>query len=705
MEASATDGLTWIRTHCGRMDHGGCALRVGVRDNRIIRVTGDPDGYLNRGYICPKGAASPDKLTHPERLRRPLRRTGERGEGKWASIGWDEALSTIADRLGRIRAEQGARAAVFCQGMPKGLEHFALIRLANLFGSPNVAAVQDVCHAPREITGLHTCGFYPVADFHHPTELAVLWGSNIAATNEEGMICSQLTGALRSGAGLMVVDPRRTELAERADLWLPLRPGTDHVLALSLLQVIVSEGLYDGAFVAEWTWGFDDLARHVDAFPPERTEPVTGAAAETVRAAARMYAAARPAALQWGNAIEGTPNNFHAARALIGLMAICGHLDAPGGNIAAAEPPVMGLGEFVRADRLPDKRRQMIHAHAGTIPRLMTVPPALFKRAVLEGVPYPVKGAYVQCANPMLAWADAAETRTVFETLDFVAVSDIFMTPTAAMADIVLPAATQFEFNDIGHYGLGRGILLARPRAVDPPPECRSDLAILNDLGRRMTDPADWFDDPDEMLAAVLAPSGLTFREFAEKGHLKGPERFRKYRAKGFRTPTGKVELRLSRAEQYGLPPLPDVGNIAVPDDRYPLLLTSAKDPHYLHSSYRWVDRLRRKSPRPLARIHPDTARRFGVRDGESAVIETAAGRFVQTVRITARMQPGIVLAAHGWWFPEDRTDPLSGWDRANYNMATAATSPGKAFGTPTLRGIPCVLRPEAPDPGPHREK
>ncbi len=699
------EDLDWIRTHCGRMDHGGCALKVGVRNNRIVRVTGDPEGCLNRGYVCAKGLASPDKLIHPRRLRHPLMRVGERGAGQWESIGWDQALSTIAARFLEIRKTHGARAAAFCQGMPKGMEHFVLIRLANLFGSPNVVAVQDVCHAPREITGRHTCGFYPVADFHHSSQLALLWGSNIVATNEEGVICSQLTRALRSGADLMVVDPCRTELAERADLWIPLRPGTDQALALAMLHVIVAEGLFDEDFATNWTWGFDDLARHVAAFPPEEMAPITGVAADVTREAARRYAAARPAALQWGNAIEGTPNNFHAARALICLMAICGNLDVPGGNIAAVEPPVMGLGEFVRADRLPDKRKEMIHAHYGTIPQLMTVPPALFKRAVREEVPYPVKGMYIQCANPMLSWADSPGTRTALETLDFIAVSDIFMTPTAAMADIVLPAATQFEFNDIGHYGLGHGIVLARPKVVAPPPDCRSDMAILNELGRRMTDPSDWFEDPDEMLAAVLKPAGLSFRDFAEKGCLQGSARFRKYRDRGFRTPTGKVELRLSRAEKFNLPPLPDLGDMPRCDDRYPLLLTSAKDPHYLHSSYRWVDRLRRKSPHPLVRFHPDTGRRFGIRDEETVSIETAAGRFLQTARLTTRVLPGVVLAAHGWWFPEEPDDPLGAWDRSGYNMATAATPVGKAFGAPTLRGIPCNLRPEIQKPDADGEK
>ena len=194
-----SDDIHWVKTHCARMDHGGCTLRVGVRENKITAVRGDPDGYLNKGYICPKALASPDRLTHPARLRHPLKRKGARGDGKWQQISWPEAIGLISENLQTIKDRLGARSVVFCQGMPKGLEHFVLIRLANLFGSPNVAVIQDVCHAPREISGLHTCGFYPVADFHHKSELVVLWGSNVTATNEEGEIGSLLLEQLRHG--------------------------------------------------------------------------------------------------------------------------------------------------------------------------------------------------------------------------------------------------------------------------------------------------------------------------------------------------------------------------------------------------------------------------------------------------------------------------------------------------------------------------
>ncbi|MRR35854.1 hypothetical protein EG829_14475, partial [bacterium] len=264
------EDIRWVRTHCARMDHGGCTLLVGVQDNKIVKIKGDPTGFLSKGYTCIKGLASADKLNHPERLRYPLKRVGGRGEGKWKRIPWDEALKTVAEGLLKVKEQYGAKGVAFGVGMPKGLDHFIQIRLANLFGSPNIIASQDVCHAPREITGVHTCGFYPVADLHHASKLVVLWGSNITSTNEEGEICSMLMKQIKDGTEIIVIDPRRIDLAKKAKHWLQLRPGTDSALALGFLNVIIEEGLYDKEFVEKWAHGFDELAAHVKSYTPEK---------------------------------------------------------------------------------------------------------------------------------------------------------------------------------------------------------------------------------------------------------------------------------------------------------------------------------------------------------------------------------------------------------------------------------------------------
>ena len=689
-----SEKMRWVKTHCARMDHGGCGLLVGVKDNQIVQVKGDPEGFLNRGYTCFKGKVSHDRLYHPDRLRHPLKRAGARGEGKWHEISWEDALGETAENLLKIKKKYGAPAVGFGVGMPKGLEHFVLIRLANIFGSPNVIASQDVCHAPREISGVHTCGFYPVADLHHPTRLVLSWASNLLSTSEEGQIASLLTDQLQNGAQLIVVDPRKTELAERADLWLQLRPGTAQALALGFLHVIIEESLYDKAFVENFTYGFNELCAHVKAYSPEAVGEITWVSADLIREAARRYAGAKPAALQWGNAIEHDMHAFDAARSLVCLMALCGNLEASGGNVHAHEPEIMGLGEFVRADLIPNKRKEMIGAYHGTIPRLMTVPPALFRKAVLEDEPYPVRGYYGMCTNPLVAWADSRLTFEVLKRLDFIGVADLFMTPTAAMADIVFPVAHQYEMNDIGHYGIGHGMILARPKIVDPPADCWPDMKIMNELGKRVSDPRYWHDDFEDFLEDVLKPSGLSYQDFVAKGYLKGPDRFRLYEKKGFRTPTGKVELRLSTADKFNLKALPEFAGLPEPEDPdYPLILISAKSRYYLLSSYRWVKRLREKRPVPLVEIHPETAGARGIADGDEVWVRTRHGEITQTARVTDRIDPRVVSADLGWWFPEGDPAAQFDWRRSNFNMLTSIEKLGKEFGTPNIANLPCQIQ------------
>ena len=686
--------IQWKQTHCSRMDHGGCSLLVGVRGNRIVEIKGDPEGFLNKGYVCPKGLASADRLTHPQRLLHPMKRKGKRGQGDWERIPWSEAIQTIAARFNDIKKAFGAKAVAFCQGMPKGLDLFGLVRLANLFGSPNVVGVQDVCHAPREVSGIHTCGFYPVADLHNPCEVLVLWASNPTSTNEEGQICTLLLNRIKEGTELVVIDPRKTELAERAKFWLQPRPGTDHLLALAFLNVVLEEGLFDKAFVDKWTYGFEALFAHVKAYSPEKTADITWVPPGTLRRAARFYAMAHPAAIQWGNPLEQTIHAYDATRALLCLMAVCGNLDVAGGNVHAEDPGLLGLGAFVRSDLLPSKPKEMVHAHYGTIPKLMTVPPAYFRKAVLEETPYPIRGAYLQGTNPVLAYADSRMTFDALMKLDFIAVSEIVMTPTAALADIVLPAATTFEFNDIGHYGLGHGVVLARPKVVDPPEECWPDLKILNELGKALSPREHWHEDWEALLEDVLKPSGLSYDEFAERGYLRGPERFRKYLAGGFKTPTGKVELSLSQAEKFGLAPLPQFTGFPDEEDPdYPLVLTSCKSRFYLHSSYRWLESLRKHRPHPKTEIHSETAARHGISDGDQILIETKAGAITQVAHVTDRIHPRVVNAAYGWWFPEAGVTSLFDWDKSNFNMLTTTERLGKAFGTPNLKGIGCRIR------------
>jgi anaerobic selenocysteine-containing dehydrogenase len=262
------------------------------------------------------------------------------------------------------------------------------------------------------------------------------------------------------------------------------------------------------------------------------------------------------------------------------------------------------------------------------------------------------------------------------------------------MADVVLPAATHFEFNDIGHYGLGHGFILARPKVVDPPAQCWPDIKILNELGKALTPGQYWYEDYEGLLDSLLAPAGMGFKQFAECGILRGTDQFKKYERDGFNTPSGKVELCLSQASKLKLPALPDFKALPDPENsEYPLVLTSAKSRNFLHSSYRWLEKLRNREPQPRALIHPQTASKHGIRDGSEIIIETPHGQVWQKALLSSDIHPQIVYAAYGWWHPEDTGDAQSNWKRSNFNMLTTTDNLGREFGTPNLKGISCRIR------------
>ncbi|MCX8118560.1 MAG: molybdopterin-dependent oxidoreductase [Desulfobacterota bacterium] len=683
-----------VKTFCARMDHGGCGLLVHVEEGKIRKIEGDPDCPLNRGTICAKGIAQIERLDHPDRLLFPLKRTGKRGEGRWIRVSWDEALETIAQRLLETINRFGPESIAFAQGTPKGLELFLLMRLAHLLRIPNISTPGHICHMPRETASNLTCGFFPVPDYDHPPACVLVWGSNLFQTNEEGVIGSQLKRALERGAKLIVVDPRKTGMASRADLWIRPRPGADLFLALGMLKVIIEEGLYDRPFVDQWTKGFPELVEHLKQYSLEEIAETTWVNKEAIQQAARLYAQTRPASLQWGNAIEHTIHSFQCARALLILMAITGNLEAPGGNVNRPSPPLMRPGELVQIKRFPEKKEKILSPEYRLSTMMGFVPSQLIIKAILTEKPFPIRLMYIQGGNPLLSYANAQETFEALRRLDFLAVSEIFLTPTAQLADLVLPAATHFEFDDIGHYGLPHGFILARPKIVEPPGECWSDLKILNELGKKAGLGHHFWKDPEECLDEILRPAGLTYDDFKSMGMLKGDWPYRSYEKKGFSTPSKKVEIFSDQLKDWGYAPLPTPIDLPAPSsESFPLLLTSAKDPFYFHSAYRNIPSLRRLSPDPLLLIHPQTASTYKIGEGDWVEITTARGSIRQRAKFDADLDPRILVASYGWWFPERKDLELCGWKESNLNILTDNAPPYEpAIGSTPLRAIPCRI-------------
>jgi anaerobic selenocysteine-containing dehydrogenase len=687
-----------VKTYCARMDHGGCGILVHVEGGRITKIEGDPDSPLNRGTICAKGLAQIERLNHPDRLKYPLKRIGERGQGMWARISWDEALETIVKNIRQTIDRDGPRAISFAQGTPKGLELFLMLRLANILNIPNISTPGHVCHMPRETASILTCGFFPVPDYDHPPSCVVVWGSNLFQTNEEGIIGSQLRRALDQGAKLIVIDPRKSGIASRADIWLQPRPGTDLALALGMLRVMVDEGLYEKTFVEKWTKGFSELKEHIRQYPLDKVSEITWIPKEQIIGATSLFSQTKPACIQWGNALEHNLNSFQCARALLILMAVTGNLEVPGGNVNRAAPPIMRLGELAQIKKFPDKKEKILSPEFRLSTMMGFVPSQLVTKAILTGKPYPIRLMYIQGSNPLLSYANAKETFQAMKKLDFLAVSEIFLTPTAQLADIVLPSATHFEFDDIGLIGLPHGFILARPKIVETLEECWSDSKILNELGKRLGYAQYFWNDMRECLDEILKPARMTYDDFKAIGILKGKWEYKGYEKNGFKTPSGKFEIYSEQLRQWRYDPLPHFQNLpessGATDEflkEYPLIFTSAKDPFFFHSAYRNLSSLRKLSPDPIVLIHPETASLLGIEEGDWAIIETKRGTIRQKAKLNTDIDPRVIILSYGWWFPERKDLELSGWKESNINILTNSNPPyDPAIGSTPLRAVPC---------------
>ncbi|MEW5919414.1 MAG: molybdopterin-dependent oxidoreductase [Bacillota bacterium] len=699
MEAYGYDSV--VKSHC-RMCHGGCGVFVFVKDGKVARITGDPDCPINHGTLCSKGLASAQLAYHPDRLTYPVKRVGPKGSSKWERISWDEALDTIAARILDYKEKYGAESIVF--GYGTGRENEAVIyRIANLLGSPNVLTAGHFCYGPRIATSIITCGTNPIIDYENFPKCIMMWGNNMTISNPDEYKGEPFSVALDAGAKLIVVDPRLTRPAARAHIWLQLRPGTDAALALGMLNVIVNEELYDREFVNNYTHGWDAFVKRVNEYPLERVEEITWVPQEKIREAARLFAATKPAAVQWGVAIEQQINCADNDRLLMFLIGLTGNIDARGGQVLYKTPPIVNVGRFGAHDKLP--REQVAKRLGGERFRLAghfaIINPKTVWDAILEEKPYPVKMLFFISSNPVLTRANACEVYRALEKVEFMAVSDFFLTPTAELADIVLPAATWLEMDYIGDFWKRHGYILPRRKVVQVG-ECRSDHEMLNDLAHRIGQGEHWWDTFEGGLDYILAPMGITWQEFKQMDYIRGEVKYEKYREKGFSTPTRKFELYSTVLEKMGYDPLPQhrevpESPVSTPElyREYPyILITGARQPGFFHTENRQVPWLRELHREPRVEIHPETAAKEGIKEGDWVIIESPRGKVRQRARLFSGIDPRVVAAQHAWWYPE-RKDPGHGWDESNINILTDNAYEGcdPAMGATNVRTLLCRIR------------
>ncbi len=701
MEVYGYDSV--VKSYC-RMCHGGCGVLVYTKDGKVSKIAGDPDSPLNHGTLCTKGIASAQLAYHPDRLTYPVRRIGAKGSGKWERISWDEALESIAGKILEYKDRYGAESIVM--GYGTGRETDAVVyRFANLLSTPNVLTAGHFCYGPRIATGIITCGSIPIADYENHPRCIMVWGNNLVISNPDEYKGEPFSVSLDKGARLIAVDPRLTRIAARADIWLQLRPGTDAALALGMLNVIVTEDLYDRAFVENYVHGWEAFVKRVNEYPLDKVEEITWVPEEKIREAARLFATTKPSVIQWGVAIEQQINCADNNRALMALMGITGNIDVPGGQVLFRPPNIRVIGQFAAHRELP--KEQAAKRLGGDRFRLAgnfsIINPKCAWDAILEENPYPVKMLFFISSNPLMTRANAREVHRALEKVEFMAVSDFFLTPTAELADIVLPAATWLEMDYVGNFHLRHGYLLPRRKVIQVG-ECRSDHEMLNDLAHRVGQGEYWWDTFEGGLDYILEPMGITWQDFKKMDYMRGEVRYQKYKEKGFSTPTGKFELYSTLAEDWGYDPLPQYreppeGPYSTPElyKDYPyILITGRRSPGFFHTENRQVPWLRELHRDPVVEIHPETAEKEGIQEGDWVIIESPRGMVRQRAKLHEGIDPRVVGADHAWWFPEKR-DPGHGWDESNINILTdnAYETCDPAMGATNVRTLLCRIYPE----------
>lgn len=706
--------------------HGGCGVKLCVQDDKVVHVEGDEQHPFSHGRACPRLLAMTQYMYHPDRITYPLKRVGERGEGKFERITWDEALDTIEKRLNDIKAEYGPESVLFCQGTGRDIGG-PISFLAYSYGSPNWVQLGlggHSCYTPRLGAMMATHGDYAVMDAAQFSELRyddpeyqvpkviIIWGQNPMPGCPDGFFGHWVVDCMKRGSKLIVIDPRWTWFSSRAEQFLQIRPGTDGALALGLIHVIINEQLYDKEFVDKWTEGFEELRQRAAEYTPERVAEITWIPKEDIIAAARLYAGAKPAAIHWGVPIDMNPEGSTVAQAISHLWCLTGNLDVPGGNIIAR--PSHGVttypfstqemhelyGEdFVKRmneKRVGAKEYAMVRNFRGWAQPDVTV------KQMLSGKPYPIKACWIQTSNILGGQGvDVKLHHEALKKMDFVVVADLFHNPTSmAVADIILPVASFAEKESFRSWWAPLQVISPAVKVG----ECRSDWEINLELAKRFNpELKKRYATVKDLINDRMKVAGTTYEQLQKDGGWLMPDKntpFRPYRRyengllrpdgkPGFRTPSGKVEFASRSYAEWGLDPLPyfsepPVSEVRTPEhfEKYPLIMvTGRRSSVYFHSEHRMIPWLRECDPDPIVEIHPSVAKPLGIESGEWVYIENDQGRIRRKAVVTPIVHPKVISVPHGWWLPEQsgKEPNLFGiWD-INCNVLTPTGTQSKS--------------------------
>ena len=713
--------LKWKSAICG-ICPAGCWVEVGLDDGKLVNIKQDASHPL--GMICRRGQHSPEIIYSENRLKYPMRRVGPKGSHEFERITWDEAYDLITKNLTQIKEESGPEAVAVYTGrgsfelslcdtfQPKGVGVSSASSVLFPFGSPNTMGVGALCYVSFAIIAPHvTMGRMLVNMFTdmENAEMLIVWGAN-PATDSPPLDMHRLEAAAKRGAEIVVIDPRNTETATRTNArWIPIRPGTDGALALSMIEVMIDEELYDEDFAENWCHGFEELKTYVQHFRPEVAESITGVPAETIRELARRLSYATGACPVMYTGLEYSNTGIQAIRAVHTLFALAGQLDVPGGiglgmldshfpinRSANQENPDTDLA--VARDKFPIYTHYREESHASGL-----------LDAVLKGEPYRIRGLLIHGASLLTSWPETTTWREMLSKLDFVACIDRQLTADSAYADVVLPATTMFEIDSYMTYG---PIFKLREKVIDPVGESRNDYLIMAELAERLGYGHLYPQTEEEMIRLALEGSGHTLEEVKAKGgSVKIPTAMVEYKKwekgalrsdgkPGFDTPTGKFEIWSTVLEDYGYEPLPKYvepkeGPLASPDvaASFPLVFNSGARPHTdFRSQHHGVDGLAKDNPEPTVEINLEDAEERGIKTGDLVEVRTPRGAVPFRARVTQDIVKGAVECNMGGGGP---VGPKA-WQEWNVNELTDLTNYDEISGFPVYKALLCeVVRTE----------
>jgi anaerobic selenocysteine-containing dehydrogenase len=632
-----------IRAVCPHDCPDTCTMLVEVDDHgRAVRVKGDPANPYTHGGLCVKVAHYEKRTYHTDRLLYPMKRIGQKGEGKFARISWDEALDTIAAKLKSIAAENPESILPYSYAGTMGLLQGASMdrRFFHRLGASLLD--RTICSSAGMYGMRYTVGA-SVGTNPETVDQAkyiLIWGSNIITSNIH--LWRYILKARSHGAKIVTIDPLRTKTGEQSDEHIAIMPGTDGALALGMMHIIVRDGLQDQDYIDKYTLGFDKLKSQLEEYPPSRVSEITGIAESTIERITHEYAENSPAFIRVNYGLQRHAGGGMAVRNIFCLPGLLGSWRYPGGGA------VLSTSGFFKYNYAALERPDLIRGNPRTINM------SCLGNALMDTEP-PVRAIVVYNSNPAAVAPNQQHVLAGFKRRDlFTVVLEHFQTDTADYADILLPATTQLEHLDV-HRSYGHSYSMLNTPAIAPLGESKPNTEIFRLLAERMGFDEPCFKDSDKELIqqALHGVKAVTFEGLLEKGWVSLGIGDAPFANGNFPTPSGKCEFFSERLKDLDplptyIPPREDRLSNPVLARQFPLALISPPAHHFLNSTF--VNLFAGKEIEPTLEIHPVDAAARNIPDGLPVEVFNNRGSFLAKAVISDRTRPGVLAAPSIWW-------------------------------------------------------